>query len=131
MTKKARFLLHFDHTANEVNRRPNLRGKYRLADGNAPKNELSLWGSTGQNGRLYARGRASPEGAGDAIRVHARQEQVEARVRSILRLARWFCSWLARHPMPVQSLQLSKDVETVSVFVSIPVATVCFKPLMG
>jgi hypothetical protein len=78
MTKKARFLLHFDHSANEVNRRPNLRGEYQLAEDGAPKHELSLWGGTSQNGKLYARGHASPVSAGDAIRVRAQQEPVEA-----------------------------------------------------
>lgn len=73
-----RFLLHFDHGANEVNRRPNLRGEYRLAGGSVTKYELSLWGGAGKNGRLFARGHASPEGIGDAIRGRTGQDGVDA-----------------------------------------------------
>jgi hypothetical protein len=78
MTQRARFLLHFDHSANEVNRRPNLRGEYQLAGDATTTYELSLWGGVGQNGRLYARGHASPEGIGDALRTRTAEGEVEA-----------------------------------------------------
>jgi hypothetical protein len=78
MSGKARFILLFDHSANEVNRRPNLRGEYRLAGENTARHELSLWGGLGQNGRLYARGHAIHESTGEAIRGFASQDVVEA-----------------------------------------------------
>jgi hypothetical protein len=78
MPNKTRFLLHFDHSANEVNRRPNLRGEYQLAGDSMTKYELSLWGGVGKNGRLYARGHASPEGLGDAVRGKTGEDGIKA-----------------------------------------------------
>src|SRR5208282_3183625 len=76
MAEKARFVLQFDRSANEVNRRPNLKGEYQLA-GEDAKHEVSLWGGVSQNGTLVARGRATPENASDAIRARAGSETVE------------------------------------------------------
>jgi hypothetical protein len=78
MPEKSRFLLNFDHGANAVNRRPNLLGEYRLAGEQMARHELSLWGGTGQNGKLYARGHASPESAAEALRASAQGKEVEA-----------------------------------------------------
>ncbi len=78
MTEKSRFILRFDDSANEVNRRPNLKGEYQLAP-ETTKHEVSLWGGVSQNGTLVARGRATPENTSDAIRGRARRvENVEA-----------------------------------------------------
>ena len=69
MAEKSTFVLRFDDSATAANQRPNLKGEYQLAGDEAVKHELSLWGGVGQNGKLYARGKATPANAGDAIRA--------------------------------------------------------------
>ncbi len=85
MAEKARFILQFDRSANEVNRRPNLKGEYQLA-GEDTKHEVSLWGGVSQNGTLVARGHATPENASDAIRARASGETIEAPPRIDLKI---------------------------------------------
>lgn len=68
MTEQSKFVLTFDRSANEVNRRPNLKGSYRLA-GEDHGGTLSFWGGESKTGKLYARGQASPEGVSEALRA--------------------------------------------------------------
>ncbi len=79
MSEQSKFVLSFDRSANEVNRRPHLKGEYRLA-GETTLTNLALWGGAGkQKGLLYARGQATPETVSDALRASKEQsEGVEA-----------------------------------------------------
>jgi hypothetical protein len=71
MAEILHFVLRFDDSANEVNKRPNLKGQYQVAGEVTPEHELSLWGGVGQNNALYARGKATPASASAAIRARA------------------------------------------------------------
>ncbi|MFA5957085.1 hypothetical protein [Hyphomicrobium sp.] len=72
MAEQSKFILTFDKSANEVNRRPNLRGLFKLA-GEEVSRSIALWGGTSKSGMLYARGQVSPEGISDAIRAGKNQ----------------------------------------------------------
>jgi hypothetical protein len=77
-TAKSKFVLALDSAADEVNRRPNLKGEYRL-EGAEGTVELALWGNVSPStGKLYARGKATPQGVGDAIRAKAFKADVQA-----------------------------------------------------
>lgn len=70
-TAKSKFVAFFDAAATPVNRRPNLTGEYRLA-GSSTTNRVALWGGvSAKTGKLYARGRASPEGVSAALTAMA------------------------------------------------------------
>ena len=67
------FNLLFDSSADEVNRRPHLKGEYSLP-GETPQ-DLALWAGTDANGRLYARGKATPQSFTQAIRARTKTTQ--------------------------------------------------------
>jgi len=78
MTDQSKFVLAFDNSATDVNRRPNLKGEYRLA-GEATLNRVALWGGVSEKtGKLYARGKANPDGVSEAIRASATAQDVIA-----------------------------------------------------
>ena len=72
MTEQSKFLLTFDRSANEVNRRPNLKGEYKLA-GEEVGGALALWGGESKKGALFARGQATPQAISDALRAGKNQ----------------------------------------------------------
>jgi hypothetical protein len=72
---KSKFVLFFDGSANEVNRKPMLTGEYRLA-GEATTSRLAYWAGQGQNGKLYARGKATPADIAQAMRAQAAAQDV-------------------------------------------------------
>lgn len=74
MTEQSKFVLTFDRSATEVNRRPNLKGEYKLA-GEETGSTLALWGGESKKGALFARGQATPQAISDALR--ASKGQVE------------------------------------------------------
>ena len=76
MSEPSKFVAFLDTTATPVNRRPNLKGEYRLA-GEATTYKLALWGGVSdKTKKLYARGTATPEGVSAAIRAIAPAETV-------------------------------------------------------
>ena len=75
---KSKFVVFFDNTATPVNRRPNITGEYRLA-GESATMKLAYWGGKSEKtGKLYARGKATPEGIRDAIAASATAQEIEA-----------------------------------------------------
>ncbi len=71
------FNLLFDSSADEVNRRPHLKGEYSLP-GETPQ-DLALWAGTDTSGRLYARGKATPQSFTQAIRAKTElAQEIEA-----------------------------------------------------
>lgn len=77
-TDKSKFVVFFDNTATPVNRRPNVTGEYRLA-GEAATVKLAYWGGkSDKTGKLYARGKATPEGIREAIAASAAAQDIEA-----------------------------------------------------
>jgi hypothetical protein len=85
MAEKSNFVLRFDDSATEVNRRPNLKGSYQL-EADTMTHDVSLWGGVSQSGTLYARGRATPQSASDAMRGRATVENVEGPPRIDLKV---------------------------------------------
>lgn len=79
MTEQSKFVLTYDRSANDVNRRPHLKGEYKLA-GEEATTTLALWGGEQKNnGLLYAKGQATPQSVSDALRASKSQtENVEA-----------------------------------------------------
>ena len=71
------FNLLFDSSADEVNCRPHLKGEYSLP-GETPQ-DLALWAGTDASGKLYARGRATPQ---NAHRCHSRQDGNRANIEA-------------------------------------------------